>query len=162
MTFWVVNILNGVSLAMILFLLASGLTLVFGLMRIVNMVHGSFYLLGGYIALSVTQGAAISSWERSSASCWSRRSAWASSACSCPSFTSKNCRRTNDPSGKALKDVDWLIHRHAITILPSIASLKGWHSRLKILRPTERSTQKPGFRAGGRPRLELSGMMRLA
>src|SRR5215475_9343427 len=56
MTFWVVNILNGVSLAMILFLLASGLTLVFGLMRIVNMVHGSFYLLGGYIALSVMQG----------------------------------------------------------------------------------------------------------
>jgi branched-chain amino acid transport system permease protein len=53
MTFWVVNILNGLSLAMILFLLASGLTLVFGLMRIVNMVHGSFYLLGGYIALSV-------------------------------------------------------------------------------------------------------------
>ena len=45
MTFWVVNILNGVSLAMILFLLASGLTLVFGLMRTVNMVHGSFYLL---------------------------------------------------------------------------------------------------------------------
>src|SRR5215467_5390223 len=56
MTFWIVNILNGVSLAMILFLLASGLTLVFGLMRIVNMVHGSFYLLGGYIALSVMQG----------------------------------------------------------------------------------------------------------
>src|SRR5215471_8727678 len=55
MTFWVVNILNGVSLAMILFLLASGLTLVFGLMRIVNMVHGSFYLLGGYIALSVME-----------------------------------------------------------------------------------------------------------
>src|SRR6266851_2931422 len=50
MTFWVVNILNGLSLAMILFLLASGLTLAFGLMRIVNMVHGSFYLLGGYVA----------------------------------------------------------------------------------------------------------------
>jgi branched-chain amino acid transport system permease protein len=55
MTFWVVNILNGVSLAMILFLLASGLTLAFGLMRIVNMAHGSFYLLGGYIALSAMQ-----------------------------------------------------------------------------------------------------------
>src|SRR3989442_12515626 len=55
MTFWVVNILNGLSLAMILFLLASGLTLAFGLMRIVNMAHGSFYLLGGYIALSVMQ-----------------------------------------------------------------------------------------------------------
>jgi branched-chain amino acid transport system permease protein len=53
MTFWVVNILNGVSLAMILFLLASGLTLAFGLMRIVNMAHGSFYLLGAYLAFSV-------------------------------------------------------------------------------------------------------------
>jgi branched-chain amino acid transport system permease protein len=53
MTFWIVNILNGLSLAMILFLLASGLTLVFGLRRIVNMGHGSFYLLGGYIAFSV-------------------------------------------------------------------------------------------------------------
>ena len=55
MTFWIVNILNGLSLAMILFLLASGLTLAFGLMRVVNMVHGSFYLLGGYIAFSVMQ-----------------------------------------------------------------------------------------------------------
>jgi branched-chain amino acid transport system permease protein len=54
-TFWIVNILNGLSLAMILFLLASGLTLAFGLMRVVNMVHGSFYLLGGYIAFSVMQ-----------------------------------------------------------------------------------------------------------
>jgi branched-chain amino acid transport system permease protein len=38
---------------MILFLLSSGLTLVFGLMRIVSMVHGSFYLIGGYLALTV-------------------------------------------------------------------------------------------------------------
>jgi branched-chain amino acid transport system permease protein len=37
---------------MILFLLAAGLTLIFGLMRIINMAHGSFYLLGGYIAIS--------------------------------------------------------------------------------------------------------------
>jgi branched-chain amino acid transport system permease protein len=40
------------SLAMILFLLAAGLTLIFGLMHIINMAHGSFYLLGGYIAIS--------------------------------------------------------------------------------------------------------------
>jgi branched-chain amino acid transport system permease protein len=53
MTFWIVNILNGLSLAMILFLLASGLTLAFGLMRIVNMAHGSFYLLGAYLAFSI-------------------------------------------------------------------------------------------------------------
>src|SRR3974390_1842589 len=55
MTFWIVNILNGLSLAMILFLLASWLTLAFGLMRIVNMAHGSFYLLGAYLAFSAMQ-----------------------------------------------------------------------------------------------------------
>jgi len=52
LNFWIINTLNGLSLAMILFLLAAGLTLIFGLMRIINMAHGSFYLLGGYIAIS--------------------------------------------------------------------------------------------------------------
>ncbi len=52
MNFWIVNTLNGLSLAMILFLLAAGLTLIFGLMHIINMAHGSFYLLGGYIAIT--------------------------------------------------------------------------------------------------------------
>jgi len=55
MAFWIVSLLNGLSLAMILFLLAAGLTLIFGLMQIVNMAHGSFFLLGGYIALTVFQ-----------------------------------------------------------------------------------------------------------
>ncbi len=55
MSFWIVNTLNGLSLAMVLFVLSAGLTLVFGLMQIINMAHGSFYLLGGYIALSVIQ-----------------------------------------------------------------------------------------------------------
>jgi branched-chain amino acid transport system permease protein len=55
MSFWVVNTLNGLSLAMILFVLSAGLTLAFGLMQIINMAHGSFYLLGGYIGLSVIQ-----------------------------------------------------------------------------------------------------------
>jgi branched-chain amino acid transport system permease protein len=50
--FWIINTLKGLSLAMILFLLAAGLTLIFGLMHIINMAHGSFYLLGGYIAIS--------------------------------------------------------------------------------------------------------------
>jgi branched-chain amino acid transport system permease protein len=53
MEFWVVQSLNGISFAMLLFLLASGLSLVFGLMRIVNLTHGSFYLLGAYIGFSV-------------------------------------------------------------------------------------------------------------
>src|SRR4051812_38290856 len=45
--------LNGVTLAALYFVVASGFTLIFGLMRVVNMAHGSLYLLGGYIALEI-------------------------------------------------------------------------------------------------------------
>ncbi len=45
--------LNGLTLAALYFVVASGFTLIFGLMRVVNMAHGSLYLLGGYIALEV-------------------------------------------------------------------------------------------------------------
>lgn len=48
-------ILNGLTQAAILFVLGSGLTLAFGLMRVVNMAHGAFYLLGGYIGYSVVK-----------------------------------------------------------------------------------------------------------
>ena len=47
--------LNGISFGALLFLLSSGFTLIFGLMRIVNLAHGSFYLLGGYVGLSLMQ-----------------------------------------------------------------------------------------------------------
>ena len=43
--------LNGFTLAALLFIMASGLTLAFGLMRVVNLAHGAFYLLGGYIGV---------------------------------------------------------------------------------------------------------------
>jgi len=46
-------ILNGVTTGMLLFLLAVGLILILGIMGIVNMSHGSFYLLGGYIAICI-------------------------------------------------------------------------------------------------------------
>ena len=45
--------LNGMTLAALFFVVASGFTLIFGLMRVVNMAHGSLYLLGGYIALEM-------------------------------------------------------------------------------------------------------------
>jgi branched-chain amino acid transport system permease protein len=45
--------LNGLTLAALFFVVASGFTLVFGLMRVVNMAHGSLYLLGGYLALEM-------------------------------------------------------------------------------------------------------------
>lgn len=51
--FWVIQIFYGISYGALLFLLASGLSLIFGVMRIVNLAHGSFFLLGGYVALTV-------------------------------------------------------------------------------------------------------------
>lgn len=45
--------LNGLTFGALLFLLASGLTLVFGLMRIVNLAHGAFYMIGGYLGVVV-------------------------------------------------------------------------------------------------------------
>jgi branched-chain amino acid transport system permease protein len=49
-----VQTLNGLFSAALLFLIASGLTLAFGVMRIVNIAHGSFYMLGVYVAYTVT------------------------------------------------------------------------------------------------------------
>jgi branched-chain amino acid transport system permease protein len=54
-TFWAVQLLNGLSFGMLLFLMAAGLSLIFGLMRILNLAHGSYYLLGAYVALSVVR-----------------------------------------------------------------------------------------------------------
>ena len=51
--FWLVQAFNGISYGALLFLVGSGLSLIFGVMRIVNLSHGSYFLLGGYIALSV-------------------------------------------------------------------------------------------------------------
>ena len=49
----VMFILNGLTQAALLFILGSGLTLAFGLMNVVNLAHGAFYLLGGYIGYSI-------------------------------------------------------------------------------------------------------------
>src|ERR1700758_147371 len=50
------SIFNGVTLAGLYFLVASGFTLVFGLMRNVNLAHGSLYLLGAYLGYDVAAG----------------------------------------------------------------------------------------------------------
>lgn len=52
MSFWIFNAANGLAYASILFILAIGLSLTFGVMRILNLAHASFYLLGAYVALS--------------------------------------------------------------------------------------------------------------
>jgi branched-chain amino acid transport system permease protein len=48
-------LLDALTFAGLLFIVASGFSLIFGLMRVVNMAHGSFYLLGGYIAYEIQQ-----------------------------------------------------------------------------------------------------------
>jgi len=53
MSFTLFQILNGLTFAALLFLVASGFTLIFGLMRIVNLAHGAMYLMGGYVAYAV-------------------------------------------------------------------------------------------------------------
>jgi branched-chain amino acid transport system permease protein len=50
---FVITILNGVTAAGLYFVVSSGFTLIFGLMRVVNMAHGAFFLLGGYVALKL-------------------------------------------------------------------------------------------------------------
>jgi branched-chain amino acid transport system permease protein len=55
MIYWLTQIVNGLSFGMLLFVIAAGLSLIFGLCRIVNLSHGSFYLLGGYIGFSVAR-----------------------------------------------------------------------------------------------------------
>ncbi len=50
MLYFIEQILNGVQLGMLLFLLAAGLTLIFGIMDLVNLAHGSLYMLGAYFA----------------------------------------------------------------------------------------------------------------
>jgi branched-chain amino acid transport system permease protein len=49
-----VQLLNGLQTGLVIFLAASGLTLVFGILGVINLSHGSFYMIGAYLALSLT------------------------------------------------------------------------------------------------------------
>ncbi|MEI8323882.1 MAG: branched-chain amino acid ABC transporter permease [Betaproteobacteria bacterium] len=51
---FLIQLLNGLQYGLLLFLVASGLTLVFGIMGIINLAHGSFYMVGAYLAFSLT------------------------------------------------------------------------------------------------------------
>lgn len=55
MSYWVSVAFNGLSFGVLLFLLGAGLSLTLGTMRVVNLTHGSFYLLGAYLALETYQ-----------------------------------------------------------------------------------------------------------
>jgi len=50
LSFLLAQSLSGLTAAMFLFLIASGLSLIFGVLRVLNFAHGSFYMLGAYLA----------------------------------------------------------------------------------------------------------------
>jgi branched-chain amino acid transport system permease protein len=59
-----IQFVSGLSRAMVLFLMASGLTIVFGVMRVINFAHGAFYMLGAYLAFTLTNllGPSVGFW----------------------------------------------------------------------------------------------------
>lgn len=52
--FFTISLLNGISYGLLLFMLSSGLTLIFSMMGVLNFAHASFYMLGAYVAFTVT------------------------------------------------------------------------------------------------------------
>ncbi len=54
MEFFLISLLNGVSYGLLLFMLSSGLTLIFSMMGVLNFAHASFYMLGAYIAFQIS------------------------------------------------------------------------------------------------------------
>lgn len=52
---FLIQLLNAMQYGLLLFLVASGLTLIFGIMGVINLAHGSFYMIGAYMAWSLTQ-----------------------------------------------------------------------------------------------------------
>ena len=55
MLLFIEQLLNGLQLGVMLFLMSAGLTLVFGIMGVINLAHGSFYMVGAYVAATVTE-----------------------------------------------------------------------------------------------------------
>ena len=53
--FFFVQLLNAVQYGLILYLVASGLTLLLGIMGVINLAHGAFYMVGAYMAFAVVQ-----------------------------------------------------------------------------------------------------------
>jgi len=52
---FLIQVLNGIQYGLLLFLVASGLTLILGIMGIINLAHGTFYMVGAYLAFSLSQ-----------------------------------------------------------------------------------------------------------
>ena len=107
MTFWLILAVNSIALGGLLFLLSAGFSLIFGLMRIPNLMHGSFFMLGAYFGvrcstaglifwlaalLAARLGVARARRARSSASCCA---GWPATSCR------RCCSRSASPSSSA-------------------------------------------------------------
>ena len=55
MEFTLISLLNGLSYGLLLFMLSSGLTLIFSMMGVLNFAHASFYMLGAYFGYAISQ-----------------------------------------------------------------------------------------------------------
>src|SRR3954454_11611341 len=55
MQIWAIQVLNSLALGGLLFMLSSGFSLIFGLMRIANLTHGALFMIGAYVAASVAR-----------------------------------------------------------------------------------------------------------
>jgi branched-chain amino acid transport system permease protein len=87
MEFFTISMLNGLSYGLLLFMLSSGLTLIFSMMGVLNFAHASFYMLGAYIAYTIAR--LVGFWPALVlAPLWSACSARCSSAVRCAACTS--------------------------------------------------------------------------
>ena len=57
-----ITLLGGISFGMLLFLIASGLSLILGLMGVVNLAHGAVFMIGGYVGITVTNATGSRAW----------------------------------------------------------------------------------------------------
>ena len=98
-----INLLNGISSGLLLFMLSSGLTLIFSMMGVLNFAHASFYMLGAYFAYTLTRrgrllagaGARAAAGRACSARCSSALCcARCTSSATCPSCSSPSACRT--------------------------------------------------------------------
>ena len=80
MVFFLEQLLNGLNYGLLLFLIAAGLSLVFGVMHLINLAHGSLFMVGAFVTVAVA-GSTGSFWSASASwsSCSSRPTAF--SAC---------------------------------------------------------------------------------
>ena len=92
MQFWIIQTLNSIAFGGLLFLLSSGFSLAFGLMRIPNLAHGGFFMLGAYFGATITHfggnfwvavlGAGLEGWPQAP-----------------PPFEARPCRRAPQGDG---------------------------------------------------------------